>query len=296
MVLSVHPATTVPVLRDEKDKAGERRRKGMGGWYRHENVSSPHPLSCWPCNVLCDLAAAAMPLCARAQPGCSADGASSALLSYGTGTQIIVLFHLMSCPLTYWCEAVLEATSGCCLTPSISSTVSTDLPASALLAQHWGFGSSDCTVFLFLFTRSFSTCISSEGEEIPIALGGCFLLKFNTISPSRESLCLDKVSEGTVRWPPWVSVVSGIWTTAFVYEAGEPIWCVWLELSGKLESLSTCGYKCWSVMSDHRLQMKAPLRSQTTGRGILNIMASSEGMYIILMNATHRGVLENRNL
>lgn len=78
MVLSVHPATTVPALLDEKSKFGEGRRKGMGGWYSHENLGSTHPLTGRPCNVLCDLAAAAVPQCTHAHSGCSTQGVSSA--------------------------------------------------------------------------------------------------------------------------------------------------------------------------------------------------------------------------
>lgn len=155
--------------------------------------------------------------------------ASGSVSIYCTGTQIIIHISQMCCIHTWW--AVLwpisvEATSGHCLTLCISSTVSTGLPAPALVAQDWGFGSSDCTVwkfFLFLFAKSFS-CISGEGEEIPIAQRGCFLLKFNiyglfSMSQPGEP-GLGEVSTGTERWLPWVSVVSGIQTTAFVYQAG----------------------------------------------------------------------------
>lgn len=111
---------------------------------------------------------------------------TGSVLRYGTGTQIIVLSpHFMSCPLTYQYEAVLAATSGHCLIPCIRSIVSTGLSALALLAQDWSFGSSDSTVW-----KEFSSLFSPDHfllvflvEEIPIAGGGCFLLKFNTYGP-----------------------------------------------------------------------------------------------------------------
>lgn len=144
MVLSVDPATTVSVLCDEKDKAGEGRRKGMGWWYRHENLGSPRPADTamsfvtwlqqqWPSVPMHTLAAA------------------------HTEHSQLWYCHTNHCAisLTYWYEAVLEAISGHWLTPCISSTVNIGLPASALLAQHWGFGSSDCTIWKE-FSSSFS--------------------------------------------------------------------------------------------------------------------------------------------
>lgn len=112
----------------------------------------------WAPYILPTLQCPLWPRCSSNAPVCSRIlwlQHIQSVLSYTTATQIIVLPHLMSYPLTYWYEAVLEATSGHCLTPCISSTVSTGLPASALLAQHWGFGSSDCTVWKE-FSSSFS--------------------------------------------------------------------------------------------------------------------------------------------
>lgn len=142
--LSGHLVTTVPVLHNKKEKVEEGRRKGMGGWYRHENLGCPHHSPAdpkmsfltwlqWQCpSVPMQTLAAAYRECPQPQ-----------------------YWHTNHCASSspYELSSDLEATSGHCLTPCISSTVSTGLPASALLAQDWGFGSSDSTVWkLFSFS------------------------------------------------------------------------------------------------------------------------------------------------
>jgi len=134
-VVSGDPTTPVPPLQD--GWVGQGRRRQMGEPYGDANPGSPHLLPSWPCNSACIRL--------------HLNGLAAA-----TGTQIFACL-IMSSSLTCPCEALLDAASGLCLTPCISSTVSTELLALTSLVQDWGFGSSACAVW-----RELSSCFSSD--------------------------------------------------------------------------------------------------------------------------------------
>lgn len=143
MVLSVHPVTTVPALPDEEEKEGGR------GWRDDTGIViwAPHIQS--PADPAGSFMTWLQQQC-PVSPCCS----TYSVLSYSTAHKGLFWIHTyeLSPDLLVW-----GCTSRHFLTPCISSTVSTGLPATALWAHAWGFGSSHCTVW-----KEFSSFFSPD--------------------------------------------------------------------------------------------------------------------------------------